>query len=258
MRKSTLVTCATGDIGQFLCRYLAKHRHDLVLTARDEAKLQGLKDSIQADYPECEISIFPADLSNPASMIPLVSYVTKTELDGIVIMPPRPPQLPKDPLVQYDVLSQAMNDCFISPRLLLQQLLPSLARSKYKSVVLVSGASSKQAISCASYEAYNDVRMAWNACMKTFADVHGPKGIHFNTVSPGQVMTPSYSSKLEEEANVKSTFLTDVLAERTATVPLRQLASLKGIARAVNFFLTKAKEITAANTLIDGGAARLY
>lgn len=132
----------------------------------------------------------------PETMAKLIEHSRAEGIDGIVLMPPRPPLLPPEPILQFHALNKAMQDCFTGPRFLLQQLLPSLKASDLKSVILVSGASSKQPIVNADWEAFNDVRTAWVGCLKTFADIYGSMGVRFNTISPGQVVTPHLYKKI--------------------------------------------------------------
>ncbi|WP_165474774.1 SDR family oxidoreductase [Legionella nagasakiensis] len=259
MKRRFLITCATGDIGSALCLRLAKKGHDLIITGRDLEKLRRLSGEITAVYPDCKVAFYPADLGNPETMKDLIAH-SRMGIDGIVLMPPRPPELPEDPTEQFDVLNKAMRDCFTGPRFLLQQLLPSMEASDLKSVVLISGASSKQPISALKWEAFNDVRTAWTGCLKTFADTYGPKGIRFNAISPGQVVTPTYKEKLENEARDRGVLYTEVLRERASAAPLGRLASMEGLVKTIYFFL-KSKgpsEVTAANLLVDGGFARPY
>ena len=260
MKRRFLVTCATGDIGTELCLHLAKKGHDLIITARRSENLQRLTERITSEYPDVKVHYYPADLGDPNTMRELVEQATALGIDGIVLMPPRPPQLPDDPALQFRVLNKAMQDCFTGPRFLLQQLLPTMKDSDLKSVVLVSGASSKQVISNASWEAFNDIRSAWVGCFKTFADLYGKEGIRFNTISPGQVLTPTYTAKVKAEAQTHSKLFTDVLREKTVAVPLQKFATIREIIKPIYFLLKSsgASAITATNTLVDGGSARPY
>jgi len=255
-----LVTCATGDIGTELCLHLARKGHDLIITARNVEKLQSLSERITKEFSERKVHVIPADLGKPESMNELISQSKTLGIDGVVLMPPRPSIMPKDSIEQFHALTKAMQDCLTGPRFLLQQLLPSLEKSSLKSIVLVSGTSSKQAISNPDWEAFNTVRTAWVGCLKTFADTYGPSGFRFNTISPGQVMTPTYVKKVESEATTMMKQYSDVLREKASSASLKKLASLYGVVKTIYFFLKSqgASEITANNVHIDGGTIRPY
>jgi len=260
MKYRFLVTCATGDIGRELCLYLAKKGHDLIITARNAENLKALSEEIKTLYPGRKIDFYCAHLGSPDSMKELISQAKTIGIDGVVLMPPRPPLLPSDPLLQVNALTQAMQDCLIGPRFLLQELLPSMEKSELKSVVVMSGASSKEPIVSAEYEAFNVVRTAWVGCLKTFSDIQGPNGFRFNTISPGQVLTPTYKKKLETEAQTMTKQYAQMLKEKTATIPLRKLASIHDVVKSIYFFLKSsgAQAITANNIHIDGGNIRPY
>lgn len=243
-----------------MCLYLATKGHNLIITGRNIEKLQNLALRIKTKYPDREIDFYSADLGLPETMNELITQARVRGIDGVVLMPPRPPILPSDPILQFQVLNKAMQDSFTGPRFLVQQLLPSMETSTLKSVILVSGTSSKQPIFNPEWEAFNDIRTTWVGCLKSFADAYGSKGIRFNTISPGQVITPTYTKKLETEAQVTTKLFTEVLREKTASASLGKLASIQGVVKTIYFFLKSSgsKEITAANVHIDGGAIRSY
>ncbi len=188
----------------------------------------------------------------------LIAQARARGIDGIVLMPPRPPILPNDSVLQFQMLNKAMQDSFTGPRFLLQQLLPCMEASTLKSVILVSGTSSKQPIFGYEWEAFNDIRTTWVGCLKTFSDTYGSQGIRFNTISPGQIVTPTYTKKLEAEAPTR--FFTEILREKASSASLGKLASIHGVVKTIYFFLKSSGsgEITAANVHIDGGAIRSY
>ncbi|WP_419420455.1 SDR family oxidoreductase [Legionella sp. D16C41] len=260
MKRRFLITCSTGDIGTELCLYLAKKGHDLIITGRDLEKLKNLSVKITTSYPDVHVNFYCADLGVPETMNELIAQTKLQGIDGIVLMPPRPPVLPDDPIQQFHTLNKVMQDCFTGPRFLLQQLLPCMEESSLKSVILISGTSSKQPISNPNWEAFNDIRTTWAGCLKTFADTYGPKGVRFNAISPGQVATQTYNKKLEIEAQAKSKLFTEVLREKTSTAPLGKLASVHGVVKTIYFFLKSSgsNEITANNIHIDGGTIRPY
>jgi short-subunit dehydrogenase len=59
---TALITGASGGIGYELVMICAKNGHDLVLTARNEAKLEAIKNNLEAQYG-IKVHLFPADLS---------------------------------------------------------------------------------------------------------------------------------------------------------------------------------------------------
>jgi short-subunit dehydrogenase len=74
-RKPTaLVTGASSGIGLELARLLARDGHDLVLVARDEARLRALAGELQERWGATS-AVLPSDLSRPGAAADLVAQV---------------------------------------------------------------------------------------------------------------------------------------------------------------------------------------
>lgn len=69
MKHTALITGATAGIGESFARLMAKEGFDLVLVARDHARLHERRSEILAAYPEISIEVLSADLSTEAGMV---------------------------------------------------------------------------------------------------------------------------------------------------------------------------------------------
>lgn len=197
-----LITCATGDIGRELCLFLAKNNHNLIITARNIERLELLAKDIINDFPNCNVRICSADLSNLEAAQAFIQLAQETKIDGIVFMPPRPPLLlathSEEIHTEEFLLEQAIINCCHTPNTLLQALLPSMENSKLKSVVLMSGISSVKPSPEPQYGTFNVVRAEWNKVMETLSKNY--RSIRFNMVSPDQVNTPKYQQKMKSSS----------------------------------------------------------
>jgi len=66
MNPTVLITGASGGIGEELARLFAAHRHDLVLVARSEEKLQSLSGELGRAH-DIRVRVLAADLADPSA-----------------------------------------------------------------------------------------------------------------------------------------------------------------------------------------------
>ena len=77
-----LVTGATGGLGKAFVYVLAERGDNLLLTGRSEEKLVKLQAELQEKYPQIEVRIYSADLSNEASRYAMME---KIAADGLTV-----------------------------------------------------------------------------------------------------------------------------------------------------------------------------
>lgn len=75
MTKLAVVTGASGGLGEQIARQLAARGYDLVMVARDQAKMERIKDELVAAHG-ITVIIEPADLSAPGSAATLHQQLT--------------------------------------------------------------------------------------------------------------------------------------------------------------------------------------
>ncbi|WP_278860178.1 SDR family NAD(P)-dependent oxidoreductase, partial [Rothia dentocariosa] len=61
---STLITGASSGIGEEFAHRYAAQKHDLVLVARTESKLQALAEKLRAEHG-ITVTVIPCDLTAP-------------------------------------------------------------------------------------------------------------------------------------------------------------------------------------------------
>ena len=76
----TLITGASGGIGEQLARVFARNNHNLVLVARSESKLASLADELtKAHGVDC--IVMPADLTDPAAPAALFQQTQQQQIE---------------------------------------------------------------------------------------------------------------------------------------------------------------------------------
>ena len=83
-RPSALVTGASAGIGAELARELARHGHDLVLTARRVAPMQALAEELRRTGAEA--TVVAADLSRPGAALALADELAGRRIDVDVLV----------------------------------------------------------------------------------------------------------------------------------------------------------------------------
>ena len=252
--KRILITGATGKIGSALCKHLFSKDYDLILTARSENNLCNLSVELK-NKKKGIIDFASADFRDPSSFLNLYQKCS-LGIDGLVlIMPKIKPSA--DCLPSDECWINLFKENFIGPLALIRELMPFLTIKNKSKVVILSGISSLQVLS--HYSHSNAIRAAWVAQAKTLAFAFGAKGVHFNTISIGGVMTDDFIAKLESEASVNGLTYDEVLAGRVDNVPLKKYASLFDIAHVVEGLLANFSDhITGNNIICDGGFTRAY
>lgn len=83
--KYTLITGATRGIGYELAQIYAQNGHHLILIARNEAKLQEMKQNFSSKY-QVVIEVFAVDLSNLAATESLITEIKANyQLEALIL-----------------------------------------------------------------------------------------------------------------------------------------------------------------------------
>jgi len=127
--KRTLLTGASGGIGQAIATELDKHSARLLLVGRNEAKLQQLQDSLSGDH-----EIIIADLNTREGRATVLGACQREGLDlyisaaGVLDFNLYENQ-------DSDRIEQMMATNLVSPILLCQQLIPLLLKQPQAAIV---------------------------------------------------------------------------------------------------------------------------
>ena len=85
MRKTVLITGASGGLGLEFARIYAREGFDLVVVARSEGKLYKLKSELETQY-DCHVWVLAQDLSQPDAAYEVFNYTLEknTTIDALV------------------------------------------------------------------------------------------------------------------------------------------------------------------------------
>lgn len=238
-KKTILVTGASSGIGRAIAVESARMGAQLIITARNEEKLNDTRSSMENTHLHRMIL---ADLSNEKDLETLITFISDN-LDGIVhcagFTIPKPFQF-----LSRENFHDVMTVNFEAPILLTQALLKKKKIANPASIVFISSISG---VICSSPAGsiYSASKGAINGIVKNLAIELAVKGIRVNSVNPGMVHTNIFASGVVTEEQLK---------EDMKKYPLKRYGRPEEIAYAVVYLLSAASQwVTGSNLVIDGG-----
>lgn len=234
--KTVLVTGASSGIGKAIAIECSKMGAEVIITARNEKRLQETLHEMEGDNHKVVI----ADLSLDEDIDQLADAMPK--LDGIVhcagFTIPKPFNF-----LNKDDFDAVMKVNFSTPVFLTQKLLKSRKINKQGSIVFISSISGVY-ISSVAGSLYSASKGAVNGIIKGMAIELAGRQIRVNSVNPGMIETDIFSGTISEEQ----------LNEDKKKYPLKRYGKPEEVAYAVIYLLSDASSwTTGSNLLIDGG-----
>lgn len=235
--KTILITGASSGIGQETAVQCSKLGAQLVVTGRNEKRLNDTLSNLEGTGHQSII----ADLTDQAGIESIVGAVNA--LDGVVLCAGRGMTSPFafNAPDKYDDIFKVN---FFSPVELLRQLLKKKKIQKNASVVFVSSIGGVFTYSIGN-SVYGASKAAISSTMKFCARELAPKGIRVNSVNPGMVNTPLIGGGSISEEQYKA----DI-----EKYPLKRYGEPIDIANGIIYLLSDASSwVTGHSLVIDGG-----
>lgn len=235
--KTVLVTGASSGIGRQTAIECSRMGASVVLSARNETRLQETLSSMVGDSHK----VIPADLLNQDQLENLVSSITP--VDGVVLCSGKGLTLPMQ-FATRDKLDDIFNTNFYTPFELLRLLYKKKKIQKQGSVVVLASLGGTQIFS-GSNGVYGSSKAALNSAMMFCAKEFASRKIRVNCICPGMVDTPLIH---------RGTVTEDQLIENAKLYPLGRYGKPEDIAYAVVYLLSDAASwVTGQDFVLDGG-----
>ena len=237
--KTILVTGASSGIGRATAIECANLGATLVLTARNEERLNETLSLL--GYSNKEHKIVVADLSDEQGINYLIENLP--EIDGCVSNAGVGATLPIQ-FISIDELERVYKvNCF-APMMLTKALLKKKKLKKGASVVYTSSIAGMTNISPAN-SVYGSSKSALNAYVRYAALELSGKQIRFNTVHPGRIETPLIQNRMITEDDIKRDL---------EKYPMKRYGQPEEVAKTIVFLLSDASSyITGTSIVVDGG-----
>ena len=235
--KTILVTGASSGIGKAIAIECSKMGAQVIITGRDEQRLQETYELLEGNHPTCIV----ADLSKKEDIGTLVNQIDC--LNGLVNCAGLTISKPFKFLQEEDI-QEVMTVNFNAPLLLTQQFIKKKKLQKTSSIVFISSISGTK-VSAIAESVYSASKAAIDGFCKGLALELAPQQIRVNTINPGIIETNIFSGgQITEEQ----------LRENITKYPLKRYGKPEEVAYASIYLLSDASSwVTGSNLLIDGG-----
>lgn len=237
--KTILVTGASSGIGQATAIACSKMGARLVVTARNEDRLQATMGQLNADVSDHMMLL--AELTSADELEQMVKSLP--QLDGAVLCAGNSVTLPLQ-FGSRDKFDEMFDVNFFAPVELLRLMYKKKVLQKGASVVLIASIGGTHSFMPGN-GVYGASKAALNSIMKYAAREFSPRRIRVNSICPGMVDTPLIH---------RGTITEEQLAEDAKRYPLGRYGHPDDIANGALFLLSDASSwLTGHDLVIDGG-----
>jgi 3-oxoacyl-[acyl-carrier protein] reductase len=249
-----MVTASTGDLGEAICTSLASEGYDLIITGRNQKKLDDLQKKLKSQYKKIVIQTIIVDFSDIKTIEHAAHKIPNSPIKGIVLIGPRP-ILSKTDIPLPEEWSKAFSETFIAPLEVIRLFAPRIHNNG--SIVIISGNSSKSYLP--DYPNTNVLRLTWTGEIKNLVHSFGERKIRVNVISPGPILTKHHEEKIKEKAISNNITFEEQLSKEVTSIPLKSYGKKDDLSHLVWFLLSdKSAHLNGMNILLDGGASTAY
>jgi len=258
--KTALVGGSSQGLGAASALSMAKQGATIILTARNEAQLKQVLESLPNGQDQQHHYIV-ADHSQPKQVSVLIENYLKTSNQNIDILinnagvtKDSPPPGAISEMSSAQIID-TVNMHLIAAHELATLLIPSMKTKKFGRIINITSTSIKEPI--AELGLSNTVRAAVANWAKTLAMELAAFGITVNNVLPGTIATGRIEQILQARADKASISYETALSNWMSTIPAGRFGMPQEIGDTVAFLASPAAAyITGVNLPVDGGRTK--
>ncbi len=242
-----LVTGATRGIGLATARELAGLGADIVLVARDEVRLEQVREELAEEFPRSSLRAFAADVGEHEQRLEVFDFIADLGLDLSLLINNVGMNTPKSTLdYSASEYHRIIDTNVISAFEMCRLAHPQLVQHANAGIVNVGSVSGITSIRTGS--PYGMSKAALHQLTRNLATEWAEDGIRVNSVAPWYIRT-----QRSEPALADPDYLEEVL-ERT---PMKRIGEPEEVAAAIAFLcLPAASYISGECIAVDGGFLR--
>ncbi|MDB5943158.1 MAG: short-chain dehydrogenase/reductase [Ramlibacter sp.] len=251
--RHALITGGSKGIGLACARALLAEGARVSLVSRGMENLTVAKQALLAEFDGARerICLYAADLKDAAAAAAAVEEAETTgPIDILVNSAGAARRTPPDELTPAD-WQAAMQAKYFTYIHVIDPLIKRMAGRGKGAIVNVVGAGGK--VAGPTHLPGGAANAALMLASAGLAAAYGPRGVRVNAVNPGITRTERMQQGLEADARLAKTTPDEALAQISARLPLRRIATPDEIANAVVFLCSdRASYITGAIIAMDG------
>jgi 3-oxoacyl-[acyl-carrier protein] reductase len=249
--KTAVVAASSQGLGLGIARELAKEGARVVLSGRDESKLQAVCE----EFENGQAIFKKADVTNPNDIKKLMSFAAE-KFGGIDILVNN---AGGPPAGSFETISdsewqKAFELNLLSYIRLIREALPFLKENGGR-IINIASSSIKEPIPGLILS--NTFRTGIVGLTKTLAQELAPYQILINTVAPGRIATDRVRHLDEIRAANSGLSIEEVEESAKQTIPLKRYGRPEEFAKVVAFLASDANSyMTGSSFLVDGGMVK--
>lgn len=250
-----IVAASSRGLGKACALELAREGAQVVISARDRARLVAAADEIR-DVTGVEVLPVETDLTNAAQIQHLVN-VTLQHYDHIDILVTNNGGPPAGFFDDFDDQAwlTAHQMILMSAVRLIRAVLPTMRAQQWGRIINITSVSVKQPID--NLLLSNVYRPGVIGLAKTLSAQVAADGITINNVAPGYTRTDRVLELAQARAAAQGQTVEKVLADTTVSYPMKRMGEPEELAALVAFLASeRASYITGTTIQVDGGYVR--
>ncbi|MBM7691702.1 3-oxoacyl-[acyl-carrier protein] reductase [Peribacillus deserti] len=252
--KTALVVASSQGLGKAIAAQLVMEGANVMLTSRNEEKLQAVKEELQ-QLGEGRVAYFPSDITKEEQIKALVKHTRET-LGDIHILINNAGGPPGGTFENFEDKDwyQAFELNLLSYVRLIREVLPDLKKDGGR-IINIASSSIKQPIPGLILS--NTFRLGVLGLAKSLAEELAPHNILVNTVAPGRIATDRVAFLDQLKADKQGISRHQVEESSKKTIPLGRYGNPEEFAKIVTFLASDANSyVTGSSLLVDGGMVK--
>jgi len=252
--KTALVCGSTQGIGKAAALELSKLGANIILLARDEAKLKATLSELDVTKGQ-KHTFLSADFGNTNELEKKVNDFLKDKSVEILVNNTGGPAAGPVNTASLEEFRIAFNMHLICNHILVTAVKEKMIAAKYGRIINVISTSVKQPLP--NLGVSNTIRGAVANWSKTLANELGQFNITVNNVLPGATNTVRLKSIIENKAQKTGEKYDDILKHMADESPMKRVAEPEEVANVIAFLASPAASyVNGINVPVDGGRTK--